>query len=175
MEELHLRHQEMRQLQSDVAVREDFIAQLRTQATAGRTTLNAVRSELLHARAELAKHVAESHRDRTRIAAEAAEGQLERASVAAQVADTRRELGVGAELLTKASSERDLARQQTADARARLEAISVQLEKTNRELLAVRAYANSAGFQLVERIGVRLRRHTRLYRTLQSAVRKMAS
>ncbi len=52
MNELHLKHQAVRQLQSDVAVREAFIAQLRAQAAGDRTTLNAVRGELQQAQAQ---------------------------------------------------------------------------------------------------------------------------
>ena len=68
---------------------------------------------------------------------------------------------------TEALRERD-------DALGRLMAAQQELERIRAAYLELRTYADAAGFRLVERVSVGLRPHPRIYRLLQTLIRKAA-
>jgi 2-polyprenyl-3-methyl-5-hydroxy-6-metoxy-1,4-benzoquinol methylase len=185
MEELHQRHREVRYLQADMVVRDAFVAQLREEAMARGGEVDALRADVDRARAEVTDAAARAsgymaERDAARADAQHAAAQA--AELARQAADygrerdsARRELAERtSQLAIEALSERE--RSRASVTAARLEAAEAQdaLARSRVELQALRSYCNSAGFRLVDRASVALRRTPRLYVFLRGLVRRVA-
>jgi len=164
MEELRVRHHELHQLQTEIVDREAFIAQFRTKVAADRATLEALETQLRDARAEVVDREAVIAQFRTDVAADRAA----REALQAQLRDARAEVD-------RYSTIPALPVDNTREDRmqAQLVAAATELARTREKLEALRTYANSKGFRLVDSIAVRLRRYPSAYYALRSLVRSV--
>jgi SAM-dependent methyltransferase len=90
MEELRVRHHELRQLKTDVVDREAFIAQFRSKAAADRATLEGLETQLRHARAEIDRYSAIAARPVDNTRADRLQAKL--AATTTELARTREKL-----------------------------------------------------------------------------------
>ena len=194
MQELEERHRDVRSLQSDIALREDFLTQYRVereQLLADAARLQQERASLAEdARLSLERGLQASEAQARCAAAVEAHTQVAAAHAAlldqhAQVAaahtallDQHTQIAAAHAALLDQHAQVTAAHMALLDEHARCAAAQVALIDQHARLqeahTALLAYTNSAGFRVVNAASIRLRRFPRVYGMLRSAVRRSA-